>query len=153
MGQGACRLYVIDTLDETAKPVSPESIWSGGIRSFAVSPDGRFVAGMNAQETIVLYPLDGTAAIPVVGVEKGEIPIQFSADGASLFVYRPVALPARVHRVQLATGQREVWRELTAADPAGVYKIAPIAIAPDGNAYAYTALRVLSELYLTEGVR
>ena len=62
------------------------------------------------------------------------------------------SLPARVHRVTLANGQRELWRELTAADPAGVYKISPVAITPDGNAYAYTALRVLSELYLTEGV-
>jgi dipeptidyl aminopeptidase/acylaminoacyl peptidase len=152
-GKGAYRLYLIDTLDETAKAISPENIWSGGVRSFAVSPDARFVAGMNAGETIVLYPLDGTAAMPVQGVEKGEIPIQWSADGASLFVYRPTALPARVHRVTLATGQRELWRELTAADPAGVYKIAPVTITPDGNAYAYTAMRVLSELYRTEGVR
>ncbi len=153
MGKGQYRLYVIDTLDETAKAISPENIWNGGVRSFAVSPDARFVAGMNAQETIVLYPLDGTAPVNLNGVEKGEIPIQFSADGASLFVYRPTALPARVHRVTLATGQRDVWRELTAADPAGVYKISPVMIAPDGNAYAYTAMRVLSELYLTEGVR
>jgi WD40 repeat protein len=152
IGKGAYRLYVIDTLDETAKPISPENIWSGGIRSYAASPDGRFVAGMSAAETIVLYPMDGTAPLPVAGVEKGEIPIQFSADGTSLFVYRPTTLPARVHRITLATGQRELWRELTAADPAGVYKIAPVVIAPDGNAYAYTALRVLSELYLTEGV-
>lgn len=151
-GNGAYRLHVIDTLDEKATPISPENIWSGGIRSFAVSPDGRVVAGMSAQETIVLYALDGTAPLPVAGVEKGEIPIRFAADGASLFVYRPTTLPARVYRVTLATGQRELWRELTAADPAGVYKIAPVAITPDGNAYAYTALRVLSELYLTEGV-
>jgi hypothetical protein len=150
--KGAYRLYLVDTLDETARAVSPENIWSGGVRSFAVSPDARFVAGMNAEETIVLYPLDGTAALPVPGVEKGEIPIQWSADGAALFVYRPTALPARVHRVTLATGQRELWRELTAADPAGVYKIAPVTITPDGGAYAYTAMRVLSELYLTEGV-
>ena len=152
-GKGAYRLHVIDTLDETVRPLSPEGIWSGGVRSFAVSPDARFVAGMSAGETIVLYPLDGTAALPVPGVEKGEIPIQWSADGAALFVYRPTALPAGVHRVTLATGQRELWRELTAADPAGVYKIAPVMITPDGGAYAYTALRVLSELYRTEGVR
>jgi serine/threonine protein kinase/WD40 repeat protein len=151
--KGAYRLYLLDTLDEKLTPVSPERIWSGGARAYAVSPDARFVAGMNAEETIVLYPLDGTAAVPVAGVEKGEIPIQWSADGASLFVYRPTALPARVHRVTLATGQREMWRELTAADPAGVYKIAPVTITPDGSAYAYTAMRVLSELYLTEGVR
>jgi eukaryotic-like serine/threonine-protein kinase len=153
LGKGAYRLHVIDTLDETATPISPENIWSGGVRSFAVSPDARFVAGMNAERTIVLYPLDGTAAVPVGGAEQGEIPIQFSADGAALYVYRPTALPARVHRVTLATGQRELWRELTSADPAGVYKIAPVTITPDGNAYAYTAMRVLSELYVTEGVK
>jgi len=153
IGKGAYRLHLIDTLDETVTPISPENIWSGGVRAFAVSPDGRLVAGMNAEQTIVLYPVDGTAAQPVTGVEKGEIPIQWSADGASLYVYRPTALPARVHRVTLAIGQRELWRELTAADPAGVYKISPVAITPDGSAYAYTAMRVLSELYLTEGVR
>ena len=153
VGKGAYRLYVIDTLDETAKPISPEHIWSGGVRSFAVSSDALFVAGMNAEEMIVLYPLDGSAPVPVPGVEKGEIPIQFSADGQSIFVYRPTALPARVHRVTVATGQRELWRELTASDPAGVYKIAPVMATPDGSAYAYTAMRVLSELYLTEGVR
>jgi dipeptidyl aminopeptidase/acylaminoacyl peptidase len=153
VGKGAYRLYVIDTLDETVKPVSPERIWSGGVRSFAVSPDARFVAGMNAEEKVVLYPLDGSAPVAVPGVEKGEIPIQWSADGQSLFVYRPTSLPASVHRVTLASGQREVWRQLTASDPAGVYKIAPVTITPDGSAYAYTAMRVLSELYLTEGVR
>jgi hypothetical protein len=153
MGKGGYRLYVIDTLDETAKPVSPENIWSGGLRSFAVAPDGLSVAGMSAEETIVIYRLDGTATTPVAGVEKGEIPIQWSADGASLFVYRPTTLPARVHHVTLATGQRELWKELTAADPAGVYKISPVAITPDGSGYAYTAMRVLSELYLTDGVR
>ncbi|HEX8408633.1 MAG TPA: protein kinase [Thermoanaerobaculia bacterium] len=153
IGKGAYRLHLVDTLDETVTPLSPENIWSGGVRAFALSPDGRLVAGMNAEELIVLYPVDGSAARPVAGVEKGEIPIQWSADGASLYVYRPTALPARVHRVTLATGQRQLWRELTAADPAGVYKISPVAITPDGNAYAYTAMRVLSELYLTEGVR
>jgi Tol biopolymer transport system component len=49
LGKGTYRLYLIDTLDETATPISPENIWSGGLRSFAVSPDGRSVAGMSAR--------------------------------------------------------------------------------------------------------
>ncbi|MEO8379343.1 MAG: protein kinase [Acidobacteriota bacterium] len=153
VGKGAYRLYLIDTLDETLKPISPENIWSGGLRSFSVSPDGRSVAGMSAEETIVIYPIEGGPGMAVPGVERGEIPIQWSADATSLLVYRPTSLPARVYRITLATGQRELWRELRAADPAGVYKIAPVAITPSGTAYAYTAMRVLSELYLTEGVR
>jgi hypothetical protein len=96
LANGNYRLHVIDTLDETAKPISPENIWSGGIRSFAVSPDARFVAGMSAEAKVVLYPLDGSAPTPVTGVEAGEIPIQFSADGASLFVYTPPPSPRAV---------------------------------------------------------
>ncbi len=153
IGKSGYRLYVVDTLDETAKPISPENIWSGGTRAFATSPDGRFVAGMTADRTIALYPIDGTAATPLAGAQKAEIPIEWSADGASLFVYDPTSLPARVYRVTLATGVRELWKEFMPNDPAGVYKIAPVLVTRDGNAYAYNAMRVLSELYVAEGLR
>src|SRR5256885_13066146 len=49
-----------------------------------------------SQQTIALYSIDGSAPpANVAGVEPGEVPIQWSADAASLFVYRPTALPAR----------------------------------------------------------
>ncbi len=147
------RLHLFDTLDEIAKPISPEGVWSGGMRAFVVSPDGRFVAGMNKEQTLVLYPIDGGEARPVTGVEKGEVPVQWSADGASLLVYRPTALPARVFRIDLATGARELWKEFTPADPAGVYRIAPVLVTPDGGAWAYNAVRTLSDLYVAEGLR
>ena len=146
------RLFVIDTLDETATPVSPE-IWGNGARAFAVSPDGRHVAGMNAERTIALYALDGASAAPLAGAVPGEIPIQWSADGAYVYVHDPTALPARVTRIAIATGAREPWKEFMPSDPAGVYKIAPVLITPDGNAYAYNAMRVLSELYVAEGLK
>jgi serine/threonine protein kinase/WD40 repeat protein len=153
VGKDGYRLYVIDTLDETAKPVSPENIWSGGTRAFATSPDGTIVAGMTADRTVALYPLDGSAAMPLPSVQKAEIPIEWSADGTALFVYDPTALPARVYRVTIATGARELWKEFMPADPAGVYKIAPVLVTRDGNAYAYNAMRVLSELYVAEALK
>jgi serine/threonine protein kinase/Tol biopolymer transport system component len=147
------RLHVVDTLDETMKPITPEGIHDGGTREFAVSPDGRFVAGVSAEETIVLYAIDGTSATPVASAEKGEVPIQWSADGTALYVYRPTALPARIFRITLATGAREPWKELLPADPAGVYKISPLLITPDGGGYAYTARRTLNDLYVVEGLK
>ena len=109
---------------------------------------------MTSQQTIALYDVEGAAPpAGVAGVEPGEVPIQWSADAASLFVYRPSALPARVYRVTLATGARELWKEFTPIDPAGVFKIAPICITPDGGAYAYDALRILSDLYVADGLK
>jgi eukaryotic-like serine/threonine-protein kinase len=151
--KGNYRLLLVDTLDETVKPLSPENIWANTLHPFAVSRDGRFVAGMSAEETIVLYPIDGRAPQPVPGVEKGEIPIEWTPDGAALYVYRPTALPARVFKVTLAGGARELWKEFAPADPAGVYKIAPVFMTSDASAYAYNALRTTSDLYVAEGLK
>ncbi|HEX7154563.1 MAG TPA: protein kinase [Thermoanaerobaculia bacterium] len=153
VGNGGYQLHVLDTLDEKTQPLTPGGIWNGAPRAFAVSPDGTRVAGMTAEETIALYSIDGTPATPVNGAEKGEIPIVWSADGNALFVHRPTALPAQVYRIDLTTGTRELWKEFRPADPAGVYRLAPVLITPDARAYAYNALRTLSDLYVAQGLR
>ena len=148
------QLWVIDTLDETSKAITPENIWEGTIRPLAVSPDSRFVAGMTQQQTIALYEVAGAAAPTAVnGTQAGEVPIAFSSDGAALYVYKPTALPAQVTRVELATGARTLWKEFSPADPAGVYKIAPVVMTPDASAYAYNAMRMLSDLYVAENLK
>jgi serine/threonine protein kinase/Tol biopolymer transport system component len=147
------QLHVLDTLDETATPISPD-IWGDALRPFAVSPDGTAVAGMTAQRTIAIYPVDRkTPPAPVAGTQSGEIPVQWSADGTALFVYRPEAIPAQVTKIILATGAREPWKQFMPADPAGVYRIAPVCITPNASAYAYNALRTTSDLYVAEGLR
>ena len=151
---GKYRLLLIDTELETVKPLSPENIWGSATRAFSVSPDGRFVAGMSRDEMIVLYPTDGSlTATPVRGVRRGEVPIEWSSDGRSLYVYRPTALPAAVVRINLADGSRDAWREFAPEDPTGVYRISPVVMTRSGNAYAYNALRTLNDLYVAEGLR
>ena len=124
------------------------------MRPFAVAPDGRYVAGMTRDATIALYPTDGSLrSTPVRGAKKGEIPIQWSADGRWLYVYRPTTLPAHVVRINLSDGSRETWKEFAPADPAGVYKISPVLISRSGHAYAYNALRTLNDLYVADGLK
>jgi serine/threonine protein kinase/Tol biopolymer transport system component len=154
--KGAYQLHVLDTLDETIRPITPENIAGAAsvVRPFAISPDGRFVAGLTTQESIALYPADGGgAAIPVAAALPGEIPVQWSSDGAWLYVYKPSVMPAQINRINMTTGAREVWKEFTPRDPAGVYRIAPVMITPDGTAYAYDSLRTTSDLYVVEGLR
>jgi len=91
------QLHLIDTLDETVKPITPENIVGEATRPFAVSADGRFVAGMSKDATITIYPLDGGNPTPVTIAEKGEIPIQWSPDNAALYVYRPAAQFSRLN--------------------------------------------------------
>jgi hypothetical protein len=55
--------------------------------------------------------------------------------------------------VDLATGHREVWREIALADPAGAQSITSVHFSADGKSYAYSTLRVLSDLYVVDGLK
>ena len=72
--------------------------------------------------------------------------------GKSVYVYRP-AVPALVYWVELGTGHRQLWKELSPPDPAGINYIRPSHISAEGKAYAYNYNRVLSNLYLVDGLK
>jgi len=146
-------LYVENIDSGAIRPISPEGIWSSGSRQYAISPDGRLVAGMNKERRIVLYHFDGSAATVIQGVQEEEVPISFNADGTSLYVYKASEVPAKAYKVDLATGGRELWKEFAPLDPAGVYRISPILMTPDASTYVYNSLRSLSDLYTVEGLK
>jgi len=148
-GKGA-RLYIQDVQGGGPQPITPEGI---NVLYFALSRDGKTVAAAATDEKSYLYPVAGGAPRVVPGMEPGEVPIVWSADGSSLFVYRPGELPAKVYRLDLTTGQRKPWRELMPPDPAGVEYVGPILPTPDGKAYVYGYRRLLSDLYLVEGLK
>jgi len=59
---------------------------------------------------------------------------------------------ARAYGV-FATGGREVWKTITAPDPAGITGVAPAIVVMDGKSYAYGVTRILSSLYLVDGLK
>jgi eukaryotic-like serine/threonine-protein kinase len=148
-GHGA-RIYVQKSITAQATPISPEGIDPLVI---TLAPDGNQVAGVGPDELAYLYPLTGGPAKSVPGFQAGEQPIEWSADGKSLYVYRTGELPAKVYQLNLATGKRTLWRTLSPADPAGVSQIGPIVMTPDGTSYIYGYHRTLSDLYLVEGLK
>jgi serine/threonine protein kinase/dipeptidyl aminopeptidase/acylaminoacyl peptidase len=148
-GHGA-RIYVQKSITAKATPVSPEGI---DPLVLALSPDGSHVAGVGPDGLAYLYSLTDGPAKSVPGFQTGEQPIEWSADGKFLYVYRTGELPAQVYQLDLATGKRTLWRSLSPADPAGVGQIGPIVMAPDGSSYIYGYHRTLSDLYLVEGLK
>jgi len=55
-------------------------------------------------------------------------------------------------RLDLVTGRRVPWRTLSIADPAGFAPFGAV-ITPDGQAYAVSYGRLLSNLFLVEGLK
>ncbi len=148
-GHGA-RIFVQKSVNGTATPVSPEGV---DPLVMALAPDGSQVAGVGPDGKAYLYSLTGGPPRPVSGFLPGEQPLEWSADGKSLYVYQPGEFPAKVYQLDLTTGKRTLWRSLAPADPAGVSQIGPIVMTPNGSSYIYGYHRTLSDLYLVEGLK
>jgi dipeptidyl aminopeptidase/acylaminoacyl peptidase len=118
-----------------------------------VSPDGRFVAAAMASGEIAILSLDGGAARALPGSGPNDLPVQWSADGRRLFLLDPSGLPAKVYAVEMASGRRELWRELMPVDRAGVSGVEAVALTPDATAYSYSYRQYRSVLYLLKGLR
>jgi hypothetical protein len=146
------RLYVQGLDGGTPRPIGPEGI-TAALPGFAISPDGRLVAAVGPEHKGILVPVDGGETKALAGVEQGEFPLRFSADGRSVYLWKRGDVPARVTRLEVATGRREVWKDLLPADPAGVERISNVLVAPDGKGYAYCYARLLSDLFVVEGLR
>jgi Tol biopolymer transport system component len=118
-----------------------------------VSPDGRFVFMCDKEKRIFLCPVDGGAPVPVAGLSEGEFPIQWSPDGRFLFIRRVGEIHARIWRLEIATGKKELVREVAPSDSAGVTTIESLLVTPDGRSLAYSYVHNLSDLYVVEGLK
>jgi len=62
-------------------------------------------------------------------------------------------MPAKVYLLDVATGRKELWRELIPADSAGVTQVASVVPTPDGHSYVYSYIRLLSDMYVVQGLK
>jgi hypothetical protein len=145
----APRLYVQPVSGGDPRAITPEGVGS----DFAVSADGTRVAATGTDRRLLLYRVEGGEPSPARGAFAGDAPIRFTPDGRFLYVLsRGEGAAASIHRLDLSTGRRELWKELTAADPTGIHGIPRVFLSADGLSYVYTYVRLLDELYLVDGL-
>jgi hypothetical protein len=143
------RLYVQTLADGTLRAISPDGVrTTGGLPT----PDGRSVWGRsNGAGTI--YPVDGGALRSLPFVASDDRPVQWSPDGKLLYV-RPVnAWPPVIERIDVITGKREPWLKVVPSDPVGFDNVFRVQLTPDGRSYCFDYGRLLSTLFLVEGLK
>ena len=141
------RLWIMDVAaGSPPRAVSPEGA-AGGV----LSPDGRTVVALDEDGGLLLCAVAASGCTEVKGTEAGEFPIQWDHTGNAVLVWNRV-WPARIFRVDLATGERRLWKEITPPDPAGVL-YGNIVLARDGEHYVYRVRRVTSQLYIARGLK
>ncbi len=148
-GKGV-RLYVQDTSGGPPRAITPEGV---NASLFAISPDGKQVACVGPDQKPSQVSVDGGELHPIPGLDVGEAPIAWSADGRSIFAYYLGEVPTEVFKVDLANRRRQPWKKLVPPDVSGVTDISAILITPDGNNYVYEYGRTLSDLYLVKDVK
>ena len=142
------RLYERDFAGGKPRALTPE-----GYRGFRlVSPDGAQAVVTGPDRKTYLYPLAGGEPTAIPGVEVNDLVAGFASDARSVYVFRRGGIPTEVYRVDLTTGQRQLWRTLKPADPGGTSDLSPLPV-PDGGSYIYSYNRTLSDLYLIEGLK
>ncbi len=149
-GRGS-RLFLQDVAGGAPRALTPE-----GVRLFdgrEISGDGLFVVALGPDGKASVYPLDGGEPRAIPGWTGIDEMCGWTEDGRGVFAYPQGQLPAKVVRLELATGKREPWREILPVDPAGVVTIAPLLFTPDGQSYVYSYPRILSQLYVSEGLK
>jgi WD40 repeat protein/predicted Ser/Thr protein kinase len=142
------RCYVSDLGRELPRPITPE-----GVVGNVISPDGRSLIAQGPAGVFSVYSLEGGKPVPVPALKTEDSPIQWSEDGKTVYVRGSSRLPARIYRVDLANGRRELWRELAPVDSEGVFRVADVAITRDGRTCVYDYRRVLFDLYTVDGLR
>jgi Tol biopolymer transport system component len=147
-GGRAPRSYLLNIQGGTPKPITPEGTFGG-----LVTPDGKSLLAVDGKRQRWLYPLAGgePQSFKVVPTPE-ERTMQFTADGKSVLL-RTRTIPVKITRVDIATGKREPWKEIVPADPAGVQSIPSVRFSADGKSYAYSIGRILSDLYVVDGLK
>jgi hypothetical protein len=127
----------------------------GSVNAFLgglLSPDGtKIIACEEGVTKCAVFPLDGGPGRAIPGFEELLLVVGWAPDSRSIYVI-DVREP-KISRVRLEDGHSELWKELRPADTTGVCGISTVVISPETGAYAYSYTRVLSDLYLVEGLR
>ena len=151
--QRGTRLYELaikpDGIASPPRPISPEGV----TRSWhAISPDGRLVLASHIDGNNRIYNTSDGSSFPAPGMAKGELPVRWCEDPRFVYIRSGTTYPVRIYKVELASGRRQLWKEIAAPDATGIRSITPFRMTPDGKWYAYSVETILDDLYLIDGL-
>jgi len=135
----------------------PQAITPEGMAGTLLATDGKLIAAVDQYQQYYLYPVDGGTPRALEGFEDGDVLLQWSGDGHAIFVRGPADAQLKIYRLDLRTGTRRLWKDLTPPYAAGIIDIGTdpgqVRITPDGQWYVYTLWTAVGELYMAEGLK
>jgi Tol biopolymer transport system component len=128
----------------------PTPLLDEGVYAEAIAPDGRTILGRSG-DAWHWFPVSGGEARPALGLTAEDGPncvVGWADDGLSFYVRRGVEIPARIERVDVATGRRELLTEIAPADRVGLLNFDPQSVSHDGKQYGYRYRKRQSTMFV-----
>jgi eukaryotic-like serine/threonine-protein kinase len=141
-------IYITDVNGSTPKQLSPgNSPWG------SIAPDGNSFFIFQNGAWVVRSVSDGSSK-PMPGIQVGEGPIKWASDAKHVFVQATSATGLTIYKVDVESGQRELWRVVTPKDQVGLRPMnIPTAITPDGRWMVFTYRTQLGQLYQSDNLK
>jgi dipeptidyl aminopeptidase/acylaminoacyl peptidase len=121
-----------------------------------LSPDAKTYAKYNIGGYSICPIGEDAKCHPIEGVLDDDILLRWSRDGRSIFVRGAGDFSLNIFRVDLASGKRQLWKQLTPPDPAGLIGIGSdpgqVLVSPEGTSFVYTYWNALSNLFVASGL-
>jgi hypothetical protein len=138
---------------DAGPPVLMSTVGILGHESFEVSFDDRFLATMDLDEILTLYPTDGGSPIPLSELGKEAEPVAWTPEG-HLWVRtaRLREMPSRIFLFDVTKRRVLGERAFSLTDATGVLSVLHVLSTPDAGAIAFDYQRVLGHLYLLDGL-
>jgi len=150
------RLFIQDIAHGDPQALTPE----GTVTRYPTVTSAGVVAGSLEPNAVWhLYPLDGSAPQKIASLREGDVPLRFDATGRFLFVREAGTGTvfgndrAVIVRVDTRAAVRQPWLNLQPAERVGLVSIAAIRLSADGESYAFSYSRDVSNLVRVEGLR
>jgi DNA-binding winged helix-turn-helix (wHTH) protein/Tol biopolymer transport system component len=142
-GEHAVRLYIQGLEGAKPQPLIPDVF----LRSFVISPDGKWIAGADESDQLVVVPV-GTGERRLL--PRHLYPVGWSADGRFILARDSREPFARLSRVEVASGHAIPWKEIAPQSLTGVAGVTRMFFTPDERSYAYSYYRASAQLYVTD---
>jgi hypothetical protein len=141
-------LYITDADGSTPKLVTPDTFDLSGVAS-----DGHSLMVLH-DATWVIQSTEEKSAKPVAGMQPGEFPIAWASDANHVFTRVLSAAGLNIYKIDLDTGQRELWQVVKPKDQVGLRPmVSPMAVTPDGRWIAVAYSTQLGQLYRSDNLK
>ena len=141
------RTYEMDLDGGKPQPVGPSDF-----RGIRVAKDGMRIVGIKASGEAVIFDTSTKKLQAIPGIGPGESVQGWTDDGQALLLTASTPWEAQIYRVEVGSGKRNLLQKFELEDKAGSSLNMRALYEERSKTYVYNVRRILSNLYIVEGL-